>query len=144
MSERKIETTHKIMSAIKQKDTEPEVILRKTLWAQGLRYRKNFKGLPGKPDIVFTKYKIVVFCDGDFWHGHNWAIRGLPSLEAELESYSSFWKEKILHNIARDKQVTETLTNDGWIVLRFWESDIRSDVIQCVETIKSKLRESTK
>ena len=139
MAERTNETTHKIMSAIKQKDTEPEVLLRKALWRAGLRFRKNYRGLPGKPDIVFTKAKIVVFCDGDFWHGHNWAVRGLPSFEEELLSYSSFWKEKLLHNIARDKQVTEMLTNEGWTVLRFWESDIRSNVNKCVEIIKNRI-----
>ena len=69
--------THKIMSAIKAKDTRPELELRKALWHEGLRYRVNYKDLPGKPDIVFTKWKVVVFCDGDFWHGHNWAIRGV-------------------------------------------------------------------
>ena len=72
--------THKIMSAIKAKDTRPELILRKALWKRKHRYRVNYKKLPGKPDIAFTKYKVAVFCDGDFWHGHNWALRGLSSL----------------------------------------------------------------
>ena len=97
------------MSAVKQKDTEPELMLRKAIWARGLRFRKNYKVLIGKPDIVFTKAKVVVFCDGDFWHGHNWALRGLPSLEAELATYSEFWKQKILRNIERDKEVTDML-----------------------------------
>ena len=68
------------MSAIKAKDTRPELILRKALWKRKHRYRVNYKKLPGKPDIAFTKYKVAVFCDGDFWHGHNWALRGLSSL----------------------------------------------------------------
>ena len=93
---RNAETTHKIMSAIKSKDTEPELLVRKALWKDGYRYRINVRKLPGKPDIVFTKAKIAVFCDGDFWHGHNWAVRGLPSLEEELKKYSEFWKSKIL------------------------------------------------
>ena len=78
------ETTHKIMSAIKSRDTRPELALRKELWRRGLRYRKNYKRLPGKPDIVFLGVRLAVFCDGDFWHGHNWAIRGYGSLEEEL------------------------------------------------------------
>ena len=91
--------THKIMSSIPSKNTEPELMLRKALWKENLRYRVNYKKLPGKPDIVFTKCHVVVFCDGDFWHGHNWAIRGLSSLEEELSGYSEFWRSKILRNI---------------------------------------------
>ena len=82
------EITHKIMSAVKSKDTRPEVALRKELWRRGLRFRKNMKSLRGKPDIVFTRVKLVVFCDGDFWHGHNWAIRGYGSFEQEMDRYS--------------------------------------------------------
>lgn len=128
--------THKIMSAIKSKDTEPELILRRAIWKQGLRYRVNMKNLPGKPDIVFTKAKIAVFCDGDFWHGHNWAIRGLGSLEEELKSYSPFWREKIVGNVERDKRYNETLEKDGWLVLRFWESEIRDDANMCAKRVQ--------
>lgn len=129
------EITHKIMSAVKSKGTKPEMTLRKALWAKGMRYRVNYKKLPGKPDVVFTRAKVAVFCDGDFWHGHNWALRGLSSLEEELESYSDFWKEKILRNIQRDDFVNKKLGSDGWYVLRFWESDIISDTERCVEKI---------
>ena len=94
-NERNPQITHKIMSSIPSKGTKPELLLRKALWSQKLRYRVNYKKLPGKPDIVFTKYQIAIFCDGDFWHGHNWAIRGLNSLEEELEGYSDFWRQKI-------------------------------------------------
>lgn len=127
--------THKIMSAIKSKDTEPEMIVRRALWKQGLRYRVNVKTLPGKPDIAFTKAKIAVFCDGDFWHGHNWAIRGLSSLDEELASYSDFWRQKIIGNIERDKRNTAILEESGWIVIRLWESDIRADINKCVSQI---------
>lgn len=127
--------THKIMSSIKQKDTEPELLLRKALWMRGFRFRKNYRKLPGKPDIVFTRAKIAIFCDGDFWHGHNWALRGLSSLEEELSGYSDFWREKILHNIERDKTVTDVLEKDGWKVMRFYESDIRSKLDSCIESI---------
>lgn len=129
------EVTSRIMSAVKSKNTRPEMALRRALWSRGLRYRVNVKSLPGKPDIVFTKVKIAVFCDGDFWHGHNWVIRGLPSLDAELERYSQFWRDKITGNIKRDEENTARLKSDGWLVLRFWESDIKADVTKCVDTV---------
>ncbi|MDR3109963.1 MAG: very short patch repair endonuclease, partial [Planctomycetaceae bacterium] len=129
------ETTHKIMSAVKSKNTRPELALRRAIWARGKRYRVNVRSLPGKPDIVFLKAKIAVFCDGDFWHGHNWAIRGLVSLNAELERYTPFWRKKILGNIDRDKKNTALLEEGGWIVIRLWESDIIIDVEKCADVI---------
>lgn len=131
--------THKIMSAIPSKNTEPELMLRKALWKENLRYRVNYKKLPGKPDIVFTKYHTVVFCDGDYWHGHNWAIRGLSSLEEELAGYSEFWRSKILRNIERDMEVNQELKAQGWTVIRLWESDIRSNLNECVRIVKEAL-----
>ena len=128
-------TTHKIMSAIRSKDTKPELILRRALWQRGFRYRVAVKTLPGKPDIVFTKAKIAIFCDGDFWHGHNWALRGIPSLDDELAGYSEYWQNKIRRNIDRDHKNTSKLENNGWIVLRFWESDIKKNTEKCVEEI---------
>ena len=135
MEVRTPETTHKIMSAIKQKNTEPELLLRRKLWGLGFRYRKNYKKLPGKPDIAFIGKKVAVFCDGDFWHGHNWAIRGYGSLEQELSRYSDFWRDKILRNIARDEKNNSLLSEMGWIVVRLWESDIRDNIDICVEKI---------
>lgn len=133
--------THKIMSAVKSKDTRPELKLRKALWKEGLRYRVNYKRLPGKPDIVFTKLKVVVFCDGDFWHGHNWAIRGQSSLQEELAGYSQYWKDKILRNIERDEENNIALRAQGWTVIRIWESDIKNNLDRCVETVKEALFE---
>lgn len=133
--ERDPNITHKIMSSIPSKDTEPELILRKALWRKKLRYRVNYKKLPGKPDIVFTRYHVVVFCDGDYWHGHNWVVRGLGSLEEELAGYSNFWRTKILRNIERDKEVNEELRTQGWTVIRIWESDIRKNVCDCVNVV---------
>lgn len=117
------------MSSIKSKDTRPELLLRKALWRENMRYRINYKKLPGKPDIVFTKKKVVIFCDGDFWHGHNWALRGLSSLDEEQNGYSGFWKEKILRNIQRDSEITKDLTSMGWIVIRIWESDMKKSLL---------------
>ena len=132
------ETTHKIMSAIHSKDTRPELLLRHALWRRGLRYRVSVKTLPGKPDIVFTRAKIAIFCDGDYWHGHNWALRGIPSLEDELAGYSEYWQNKIKYNIKRDKENTVKLEDDGWTVLRFWESDIKKNIDKCVDEIIQK------
>ena len=128
--------THKIMSSIHSTDTRPELLLRRALWSKGYRYRVHYKGLPGKPDVVFTKAKVAVFCDGDFWHGHNWALRGMASLEEELSTYTEFWKEKILRNIRRDANVTEQLRNEGWTVIRRWESDIKKDLSHCIDIIE--------
>ena len=131
------EITHRIMSAIHSKNTRPELALRHALWRRGLRYRVAMKELPGKPDIVLTKVKIVVFCDGDYWHGHNWALRGISSLEDELAGYSEYWQKKIRRNIERDVENTVKLEEDGWLVLRFWESEIKKDLDVCVEKIIS-------
>ena len=122
------------MSAIKSRGTQPEQILGKHMWKLGLRYRKQFK-IKGKPDFVFSKSRIAVFCDGDFWHGNNWKIRGMPSREEELKKYSTFWKEKILRNIKRDKDVNVSLRKDGWTVMRFWESDIRKAPEKCAQKV---------
>jgi DNA mismatch endonuclease (patch repair protein) len=137
MKERTKEITHKIMSAIKDRDTKPEIFFRKALWKWGIRYRKNVK-LFGKPDIAIKKYKLVIFIDGDYWHGNNWRIRGFPSFEAELETYSLYWQKKILRNIERDKKVNEYYESLNWIVLRFWQSDIEKDLTACiVKTIET-------
>ena len=130
------------MSSIPSKGTRPEIILRKALWNENLRYRVNYKKLPGKPDIVFTKYKVAVFCDGDFWHGHNWAIRGKKSLDEELEGYSEYWRKKILRNIERDQENENELRTLGWTVVRLWESEIKEDVSSCVQAVKEALFEA--
>lgn len=138
MKPREDEVTHKIMSSIPSKNTKPEMLLRKELHSRGFRYRVNYKALPGKPDVAVTKARLAVFVDGDFWHGHNWVIRGYGSLKEELERYSQYWKDKILRNIERDQEVNEALSNMNWTVLRFWESDIKSDLDKCVQEIESK------
>ena len=134
------EITHKIMSAVKSKNTGPEMALRHALWARSMRYLVNVRKLPGQPDIVFTRAKIAVFCDGDFWHGHNWAIRGISSLDKELDGYSQFWRDKILSNIKRDKETTAQLEADGWAVIRLWESEIKTDLAKCADSIEKCYR----
>ena len=135
---RKPEITSKIMSAIKSKNTKPELILRHALWSKGFRYRINVKSLPGKPDIVFSKVKLIIFCDGDFWHGHNWVLRGIPSFDEELKSYSPFWRDKIHKNVQRDLEITKLLKKNHWSVIRIWESDIKNNLNKCINKIEKK------
>ena len=121
----------KNMQLIRSKDTKAELLLRKTLWHKGLRYRKNYKDLPGKPDIVFTKQKIAVFVDGDFWHA-----RGHEERPGEqISSNKDYWIPKLKRNVERDHYVDELLLEQGWLVLRFWESDIKKDLGKCVDEI---------
>ncbi|MCF7956473.1 MAG: very short patch repair endonuclease [Phycisphaerae bacterium] len=127
-------TTHKIMSAIKSKNTRPEVILGKAMWKLGIRYRKQYK-IPGKPDFVCVSGKVAVFCDGDFWHGNNWRLRGLNSFDEELSGYSEFWQKKITRNVERDLQINSTLKKMGWKVFRFWESDIIENPDKCAKRV---------
>ena len=122
------EQRHKNMQAIKSQDTRIEVTLRKALWHEGIRYRKNFKICSCKPDIVITKYKIAIFCDGDFWHGK-------PS-KYKVHTNTQFWNEKIKRNKERDLANTIELRDHHWDVLRFWESDIKANLDLCVEVVK--------
>ena len=119
------------MSRIKNKNTSIELSLRKALWASGIRYRKNYKTLPGTPDIAITKYHIAVFCDGDFWHGKDWA-----SKKTSIKSNQDYWIDKIEHNIKRDIKTDQALHSLGWTVARFWGTDICEDLTGCVEDIK--------
>lgn len=108
----------------RKRDTRCEMLLRRALWRAGLRYRVSSKYLPGCPDIVFTKGRVAVFCDGDFWHGRN-LLRRLSKL-AEGHN-SAYWTAKIQANSERDARNAEALCRRGWLVLRFWESDIIRD-----------------
>ena len=118
---------------IRSKNTEIELILRKALWKQGYRYRKNFNALPGRPDIVLTKYKIVIFCDGEFFHGKDWDI-----LEARLKesNNSEYWIKKISRNKERDDEINKKLSFLGWKVLRFWGKDIKNNIDECIQVIE--------
>ena len=127
-------TTSKIMASIPSKNTKPELRLGKAMWSMGLRYRKHYP-IKGKPDFVFVSAKLAVFCDGDFWHGNNWRIRGMKSFDEELSSYSDFWKNKIVSNMKRDKNVNNLLKEDGWKVLRFWESDVLKSPKECAKVV---------
>lgn len=125
------EQRHKSMSHIRSKDTKPEILFRKALWNRGFRYRKNYKFLPGVPDIVLLRYRIVIFIDGDFWHarGH------LDNPGEQIDTNKEYWQKKLKRNVERDKEVNDELTDLGWLVLRFWESDIKKDLEKCIEVV---------
>ena len=130
------EQRHKNMSHIRGKDTGIEIKLRKLLWSKGFRYRKNYKNLPGCPDIVLVKYKIAIFCDGEFFHGKNWEEQ---RERLENSNNSQFWINKIARNIDRDDEVNKKLNAMGWTVLRFWGDDIRKHPDECVRVIEETI-----
>ena len=122
---------HKNMQRIRAMDTKAEVLLRKALWKNGIHYRKNYKDLPGKPDIAITKYRIAIFVDGDFWHA-----RGHKKAPGEqIRTNREFWIKKLKRNVERDRDVNDALLEQGWLVLRYWESDILKNTENCVTGI---------
>lgn len=122
-----------IMSRIKGKGTKPELILSKALWALGHRYRKNNKTVFGRPDLTFKEHRIAIFIDSEFFHGKDWETRKKPQTNAE------FWEKKILRNMERDKEVNEFLQQSGWLVFRFWSTEIHKNLPTVIETIETAL-----
>lgn len=125
------EHVKKTMQGNTKKDTSIEVLFRKTLWHRGIRFRKNCKDVLGTPDVVIKKYRLAVFCDGDFWHGKEYH---------GVNSHKKFWDEKIKRNQERDLEYTIRLRDEGWTVLRFWESEIRTNVVCCVEKVINEIK----
>lgn len=123
-----------IMKCVRSVDTTPETLFRKALWARGYRYRLHSQKLPGKPDIVLTSHRVAIFIDGDFWHGGQWRKRKLLALEEQFSKTGAkaYWLNKIRSNMRRDCQWSVSLLQHGWIVLRFWESQVIKDVEGCV------------
>jgi len=122
------------MSQIRSKDTSIEVMFRRALWHSGIRYRKNYKALPGKPDIAITRHKIAVFCDGEFWHGKDWNV-----VKGRLRTRRDYWVQKIERNIDRDNSIDRRLARLGWTVLRFWGGDIEKNLGQCVAEVREAI-----
>ena len=116
------EQRRKNMQAVKNKDSQIELLLRKELWSRGLRYRKNVNRIFGKPDIVFVGKKIAVFCDSEFWHGYNWEER-----KRDFKSHQEFWIPK--------------LEAEGWTVIRFWGNDIKKETARCADIIEIAYKE---
>ena len=126
---------NKRMAAIKSKNSKMEIRLRKALWSRGYRYRIHDKKLLGKPDIVLKKYRLIIFCDSDFWHGYEFG-----NIKKKLRSNKDYWIKKIQRNIERDKYVTNKLKKQGWTVLRFWEHEINKDISKCIEKIEKVIK----
>ena len=125
------EQRRKNMQAVKNKDSQIELLLRQELWSRGLRYRKNVNRIYGKPDIVFIGKKVAVFCDSEFWHGYDWEER-----KKDFKSHQEFWIPKIERNMERDAEVTAKLESEGWTVIRFWGNEIKKNTAQCADIIE--------
>lgn len=121
------------MARVRSKNTQPELLLRRALWRIGCRYRL-YQKLPGKPDIVFSGLRIAVFVDGCFWHR-------CPKHYKEPVRNAGFWRAKIERNVCRDRIADEQLRAAGWMVLRFWEHEILSDIEAVVRKVEEVLQE---
>lgn len=130
------EMISKNMSRIRSQDTSIELRLRKALWEKGYRYRKNYKALPGSPDIALTKYKIAIFCDSEFFHGKDWDV-----LKPRLEKGKNpdYWLKKIERNRRRDWETDRRLLFLGWTVIHFWGKDIIKDTEGCVKVVEEAI-----
>ena len=122
--------TSRRMAHVKLKGGTEETALAKALWHEGLRYRLNWKKLPGSPDIAILRYNIAVFVDGEFWHGYDWINK-----KDKIQRNREYWVEKIEENIARDARVNHQLTEMGWIPIRFWSKEVKKDLRGCVSKI---------
>lgn len=120
----------KTMSKIRGKDTKPELLLRKALWAKNIRFRMHDKTLPGKPDIVIKKYRLAIFVDGEFWHGKDWERK-----KGQIKSNRAFWIPKIERNIQKDQMANEQLRDMGYTVFRFWSEEIKKNRDACVNQV---------
>lgn len=130
------ELVSKNMKRIRGKDTSIELRLRKALWHKGYRYRKNYKALPGSPDIVLTKYKIAIFCDSEFFHGKDWEV-----LKVRLEQGHNpeYWVKKIERNRNRDWENDKKLLFLGYTVIHFWGKDILKRTDECLQVIEEAI-----
>lgn len=122
------------MKKIHSKDTKPELILRKALWAEGIRYRKNYKQLSGTPDIVIVKNKIAIFIDGEFWHGYDF-----ENQKKRLHHNKEKWISKINKNMKRDKKDNEQLKKMGWKVIRYPSKYVINHTEECVTEIMQEI-----
>lgn len=123
--------TRKRMSKIKLKGGKAETLFAKALWHQGYRYRKNYKKLPGSPDIAVLKHHIAIFVDGEFWHGKDWDTR-----KERLKRNREYWIEKIEENMARDLRNDQLLLEAGWTPIHFWEKEVIKNLPGCVAGIE--------
>jgi DNA mismatch endonuclease, patch repair protein len=130
------EEVRRNMSAIRSKENSTEVELRRRLHREGLRFRKYRRDLPGVPDLVFVRERIAVFVDGDFWHGRMLVNEGVAALRRSIRSPNHpYWVAKLVGNVRRDRDATRKLNEDGWLVLRLWESDVKANMDWAVRRV---------
>jgi DNA mismatch endonuclease (patch repair protein) len=138
--------TSRIMAAVRSKDTSCELSLRRELWRRGLRYRLHGGSqagstLPGRPDIIFGRPRVIVFVDGDFWHGRLLRAQGVAALAATFRSERrDWWVHKIVGNAARDNRNSRLLRSRGWLVIRVWESDVRNRLKVVADRVERAVR----
>jgi DNA mismatch endonuclease, patch repair protein len=130
------ESASRIKKKVRAKNTKAEILLRKELWRRGLRYRLHDPSLPGKPDLVFRSAKVAVFVDGDFWHGRAWSERKRRIRKGANPDY---WIAKIESNMDRDRRKNNALREEGWLVVRVWESDVLKSVSRVSDQIQTQL-----
>ncbi|WP_281298002.1 very short patch repair endonuclease [Flavobacterium limnophilum] len=124
----------KIMQAIRSTNTKDEVRLAKALWHLGYRYRKNNRKVFGTPDLTFKKLKIAIFVDSEFFHGKDWETQ-----KNRFKSNQEFWQNKIERNMQRDIEVSNYLMEQGWTVIRFWSSEIKKNLEECIAKIQTEI-----
>lgn len=124
----------KIMRAIRSTNTKDEVRLAKALWHLGYRYRKNNRKVFGTPDLTFKKLKIALFVDSEFFHGKDWETQ-----KNRFKTNQEFWQKKIERNMQRDIEVNDYLMEKGWTVIRFWSSEIKNNLEDCIAKIQSEI-----
>lgn len=135
MEKRSPEIISYTMSRIKGKNTGIEKELRESLTKRGLHYRCNTPFVFGHPDVSFKGYKVVVFCDSEFWHGYHFEEN-----KSKIHSHEEYWIKKIERNIARDEEVNETLSKEGYTILRFWGKEIDENPENCAEKVLQALK----
>lgn len=125
------------MRRIQSCDTRAEIALRTALWHRGIRYHKNDKRLPGKPDIAISKYKIAIFVDGEYFHGKDWSIGQRDKVASGTNS--QYWLSKIERNIQHDREIDAALNGLGWNILRFWSRDVLKNTDDCVVAVEAAI-----
>lgn len=139
------EQRRKNMKHIRSKDTKAEIVLRKSLWHRGYRYRKNYKELPGHPDIVLTRFRLCIFVDSEFFHGKgfdgDYQSKKYSSLREQLEHGDNpdYWIGKIKRNMQRDIEVDKALHAQNWSVLHFWSKDVLKNAEKCVDAVEEEI-----
>ena len=128
------EKTSQRMARVKLKRGDAETALAKELWKRGLRYRLNWRKLPGSPDIAVLKHKIAIFVDGEFWHGYNWTEK-----KGKLKRNREYWIQKIEENIERDIRVDKELLALGWTPIHFWSKEVLKKTDDCVACIEEMI-----